>query len=140
VVEVIHRALYPGHPGRESVRRVASGTVSSRKTVPISTRRLPLPSLFHPGQRWRRASTPHLASVRDRQARKVSARKLSSNIDMDFAPRVWKMSCRNTALRLYSLPVGGGGLRDNGVRIPLNGRGRWLDEAFFERLPALARV
>ena len=85
----------------------------------------------------------YLVAIMDWYSRKVLSWRLSSTMDTDFC-----VSALEEALAKYGKPdifnTDQGSqftsfaftnvLRDNGIRISLDGRGRWLDNVFIERL------
>lgn len=85
----------------------------------------------------------YLVAIMDWHSRKVLAWRLSNTLDTDFC-----VSALEEALAKYGQPdifntdqgsqftsfAFTGVLRDKGVRISMDGRGRWLDNVFIERL------
>ena len=85
----------------------------------------------------------YLVAIMDWHSRKVLSWRLSNTMDADFC-----VSALEEALAKYGKPdifnTDQGSqftsfafttvLRDNGIRISMDGRGRWLDNVFIERL------
>ena len=85
----------------------------------------------------------YLAAIMDWHSRKVLSWRLSNTMETDFC-----VAALEEALEKYGIPdifnTDQGSqftsfaftnvLRDNGIRISMDGRGRWLDNVFIERL------
>jgi putative transposase len=85
----------------------------------------------------------YLVAIMDWHSRKVLSWRLSNTMDTDFC-----ISALEEALAKYGVPdifntdqgsqftsfAFTNALRENGIRISMDGRGRWLDNVFIERL------
>ncbi len=136
--------------GLEPIYRKPRTTVShpEHRRYPYLLREL---SITRPNQVWcadityipMRRGFLYLVAVMDWYSRKVLSWRLSNTMDTDFC-----VSALEEALAKYGKPdifnTDQGSqftsfaftniLRENGIRISMDGRGRWLDNVFIERL------
>ena len=130
-----------------SVRRRASRT-REHKIYPYLLRHL---TIDRPNQVWcadvtyipMRRGFLYLVAIMDWASRKVLAWRLSNTMDADFCvaaleeaiarygrPEIFNtdQGCQFTSFAFTDT------LRDAGIRISMDGRGRWMDNVFIERL------
>lgn len=136
--------------GLEPIYRKPRTTVShpEHRRYPYLLREL---SITRPNQVWcadityipMRRGFLYLVAIMDWHSRKVLSWRLSNTMDVDFC-----VSALEEALAKYGKPdifnTDQGSqftsfaftnvLRENGIRISMDGRGRWLDNVFIERL------
>ena len=85
----------------------------------------------------------YLVAVMDWYSRKVLAWRLSNTLNGDFCVEAWRMPSPTMGARRYSTPTRGRSspaaafidvLKGADIAISMDGKGRWVDNVFVERL------